>query len=162
MFINKKLEKEKFHERGRKREKGREVLYFDWYCVVFIDRCNKLIHPLVYFAYLDDMDKEELARLQTSAEQTKLLSHNIITKVNNKLEELHFREERLKKIERVIEKNASKVENKVDFNVGGKRFSTTKDTLFTHPDTYFSSLLGSAQFKVPIILLLIIVCLLLM
>lgn len=99
---------------------------------------------------MDGMDKEELERLQNSAEQINSLSQKIIKRVNDKLEELQKRENRLKTLDKAIEENASKMENKVIIDVGGKRFATTKDTLFSHPDTYFTSLLGSGQFKVTI------------
>lgn len=48
----------------------------------------------------------------------------------------------------MVEENLQKLESKVSFNVGGKKFDTTKETLLRFEDSYFMAMLGDGRWKV--------------
>jgi len=48
-------------------------------------------------------------------------------------------------VERIMMENANKIKNKVKLNVGGKPFSTTKDTLLKYKGSYFEYMLTSSH-----------------
>lgn len=54
----------------------------------------------------------------------------------------------MEEMEKKMEDYSSKVSSTIVLDVGGKKFATSKSTLLSHPDTFFSSLLRSGDFKV--------------
>lgn len=72
----------------------------------------------------------------------------MIKDLTKRINEVEAKEEAWKKMEKKMEETSSKVGSKVVFDVGGTKFAISKSTLLNHPDTYFSSLLRSDNFKV--------------
>ncbi|PRP81208.1 K+ channel tetramerization domain-containing protein [Planoprotostelium fungivorum] len=68
-------------------------------------------------------------------------------KIENKKRELQEREERWKLLEQRMDENLAKVSQKITLDVGGKKYTTSKDTLMSIPNTYFTGLLGSGRWK---------------
>ncbi|PRP81199.1 hypothetical protein PROFUN_02033 [Planoprotostelium fungivorum] len=60
---------------------------------------------------------------------------------------LQEKEERWKLLEQRMNENLAKVSQKITLDVGGKRYTTSKDTLTSIPNTYFTGLLGSGHWK---------------
>lgn len=61
---------------------------------------------------------------------------------------LKEREERCRKREEIAEESVSKAKSKVVLDVGGTVFATSKTTLMSQKDSYFSALLQSGRFQV--------------
>eukprot|EP00026_Physarum_polycephalum_P005143 Phypoly_transcript_05172.p1 GENE.Phypoly_transcript_05172~~Phypoly_transcript_05172.p1 ORF type:complete len:365 (+),score=43.73 Phypoly_transcript_05172:909-2003(+) len=90
---------------------------------------------------------DELKELASLATRMKQLSDGIMEKVDAKVLELKEWEGKRKRTEEQIEENVKRAKSKIVLDVGGKRFSTSKDTLLSQRDTYFSALLQSGNFK---------------
>lgn len=71
-----------------------------------------------------------------------------LEEMNRKMKLLKTMKEELDKTRDEMTKNAEKAKSKIVFDVGGQRFATTKETLLSQPDTYFSAMLGSDMWKV--------------
>lgn len=50
-------------------------------------------------------------------------------------------------LQKKLEENWNKQKQKIKLDVGGKIFTTSKDTLLKFKDTYFSALLGSGNWR---------------
>ncbi len=68
-------------------------------------------------------------------------------RVQQRLQELKEREKRWEELEKKVELMASKPPSKVVLDVGGKRFAAAKSTLLTVPDTFFTAMLSSDNWK---------------
>eukprot|EP01117_Protostelium_nocturnum_P008592 TRINITY_DN3085_c0_g1_i3.p1 TRINITY_DN3085_c0_g1~~TRINITY_DN3085_c0_g1_i3.p1 ORF type:complete len:331 (+),score=115.65 TRINITY_DN3085_c0_g1_i3:450-1442(+) len=75
------------------------------------------------------------------------LSLGIEKSIGERLNELDEREKRLAKLEQIMEERAKKAKSKISFDVGGKFFAASKDTLLSVKDTYFSGLLQSEHWQ---------------
>eukprot|EP00026_Physarum_polycephalum_P011907 Phypoly_transcript_12155.p1 GENE.Phypoly_transcript_12155~~Phypoly_transcript_12155.p1 ORF type:complete len:331 (+),score=42.69 Phypoly_transcript_12155:133-1125(+) len=81
-------------------------------------------------------NNQELNELATLAKNITLLANNLAIKVS----ELESRGEKGKQPE--IQDESPRQSRKVVMDVGGKRFTTTRDTLLSVEDTYFTALLS--------------------
>lgn len=61
---------------------------------------------------------------------------------------LKEREERWKKMEEKFDDNVAKAKSKIVLDIGGTVFATSKTTLLSQKDSYFSAMLQSGHFKV--------------
>lgn len=68
--------------------------------------------------------------------------------VDQKINELKTLEAAWEKKCEEMKANAGKANSKIVFDVGGQRFATTKETLLRQPDTYFTAMLNSGQWRV--------------
>lgn len=101
------------------------------------------------------MDKQ-YKDLAEYAAKVKEISESILKDVDEKMAEMKAREEKWKKLEEQMEENSNKLKNKITLDVGGKIFSTSKETLLMIKDSYFSAMLQSGHFKVQVIINLLI------
>ncbi|PRP81148.1 hypothetical protein PROFUN_01982 [Planoprotostelium fungivorum] len=70
-----------------------------------------------------------------------------LKKIDDRKKELQEKEERWKLLEQKMDENLAKVSQKITLDVGGKKYTTSKDTLMSIPGTYFTGLLGSGRWK---------------
>eukprot|EP01111_Echinosteliopsis_oligospora_P015029 TRINITY_DN5808_c0_g1_i5.p1 TRINITY_DN5808_c0_g1~~TRINITY_DN5808_c0_g1_i5.p1 ORF type:complete len:111 (+),score=33.09 TRINITY_DN5808_c0_g1_i5:36-368(+) len=66
-------------------------------------------------------------------------------KIEERLHELEHKEKKWKELNEIMDKHAEKAKTKVVFDVGGKIFATTKDTLLSQPDTFFTAMMRSGR-----------------
>ncbi|PRP81201.1 hypothetical protein PROFUN_02035 [Planoprotostelium fungivorum] len=68
-------------------------------------------------------------------------------RIEEKMRQLRTKESTMRELEEKVEEHLANVSQRVELNVGGKRYTTSKDTLLSIEDTYFSALLGSGHWK---------------
>lgn len=71
-----------------------------------------------------------------------------LEEMDRKMKLLKAMKEDLDKTREEMRVNAEEAKSKIVFDVGGQRFATTKETLMSQPDTYFTAMLGSDRWKV--------------
>ncbi|KAL9645042.1 hypothetical protein ABK040_004534 [Willaertia magna] len=67
------------------------------------------------------------------------------TEISKQLQELEAKEKKFNSMLKEMEKVANLQSNKIKLNVGGKLFTTTKDTLMKYKDSFFFSMLSSGK-----------------
>ncbi len=67
--------------------------------------------------------------------------------IQQRLQIVSEREKRWEELDKKVVELASIVPSKVVLDVGGKRFATSKSTLLSHPDTFFTAMLCSEHWK---------------
>jgi len=88
---------------------------------------------------MDDLQQE----LNKGVKQLMAVSSTI----QERLKETANRELVLADLDKKIRENATKAQSKIVFDVGGKRFATSKDTLLRFKDTYFYALFLREEWK---------------
>jgi hypothetical protein len=72
---------------------------------------------------------------------------NLSEQLNKKLQQLNEKEAIMEKMQLKINENIEKAKNKIIFDVGGKRFATSKSTLLKFPNSYFYALISSGNWQ---------------
>lgn len=72
----------------------------------------------------------------------------IFEQLDEKMKQMRAMKSHLDKTREEMKENAAKAKSKIIFDVGGQRFATTKETLMSQPETYFTAMLGSGVWKV--------------
>jgi hypothetical protein len=67
--------------------------------------------------------------------------------INKELKELEKKEKAMEEAEKKAEENAAKLKDRVKLDIGGKIFSTTKQTLLRIPNSFFHALICSEKWK---------------
>ncbi|PRP81189.1 hypothetical protein PROFUN_02023 [Planoprotostelium fungivorum] len=107
-------------------------------------------NSICLFVAKPQIEKKSRPKVQTSSiEPTQLDSPQILKHkmIEEKMRQLQTREDILRQLEQKMEENLAKVSQRVELNVGGRRYTTTKDTLLSIEDTYFTALLGSDRWQ---------------
>ncbi|PRP81202.1 hypothetical protein PROFUN_02036 [Planoprotostelium fungivorum] len=73
--------------------------------------------------------------------------NDYLKKIETKMKDLQDKEDKWKQLEQKMEESISKASQKIELNVGGERYTTTKDVLLSIEDTYFTALLATERWK---------------
>jgi len=85
--------------------------------------------------------------IESVEERLMALSADIIKDIKEQISVLAAKEQKLEKLDEMMEQNAAKAKKKIVLDVGGKRYATSKDTLLSVEGTYFTGLLGSGRWQ---------------
>eukprot|EP01111_Echinosteliopsis_oligospora_P010681 TRINITY_DN3383_c0_g2_i1.p1 TRINITY_DN3383_c0_g2~~TRINITY_DN3383_c0_g2_i1.p1 ORF type:complete len:333 (+),score=77.08 TRINITY_DN3383_c0_g2_i1:45-1043(+) len=97
---------------------------------------------------MDDNAITQLANhLAESAEHTKQKSTELLQAINARIALLQKEQESWKQMNDKMQENIEKAGTKIKLDVCGKIFTVSKQTLLKHPNTFFTSMLGSGQWQ---------------
>ncbi|PRP85173.1 K+ channel tetramerization domain-containing protein [Planoprotostelium fungivorum] len=82
-----------------------------------------------------------------ATERVKSLSNGLEERITARIEELVDLENKRAALDALMEERASKAKSKIVIDVGGKKFSTSRDTLLSNGDNFFSALLRGQHWQ---------------